>query len=590
MTPAEAELELAEAEAAAAEPPKPQEPPQGERPPGFVGSLAPGETPEAAAQRLGGTYVPPEVVAQREGEHGRLATRGLRALGYGVASGATGGLSDEIAGTIKATVAAGARMGLDLVSTGAGRALLRRVGNIPDSVPDSYLDTVISGVEAKTADTLGAELRPGLAETFGATYRRGRDEVRAADEASAAESPWAHGVGSVLGSLVLPVAKAGQVLGRGIKFTTNGARAATGLGQGALIGLGNSKADLAGGDVGGAALDTAVGGGLGAATSVGLGVLGDTGGRALRRLAEDNALRSLGLRAGIGNKLKSMGIKTGDEGRQELARGALDNRLIPFASTPESVGRNVAEMMPFVGAAKGQVIEDAQAIATAAGRTADFAGAADAAQKAVFGGASNIAIRKGGAARALINDVRTQAPNANDSLILLDKLKQDAQDELSPVATKLAAKQQNKIAGVLKEQVEKQVEAIAGPEYSDALKGLNRKYELMKQIQELTSDESTRSIGRQGALGMAVGAAVGGTGGALAGQMGQRYLLPRAHSSFAVTQNAASKYVAPLVASPAAATMATKSAIEWFSEKFGRRPESKAELSSHAFVDGQVGQ
>jgi hypothetical protein len=587
MTPAEAELELAEAEAAAS---GPQEP-QGERPPGFVGSIAPGETPEAAAQRLGGTYIPPEEVAKREGEHGRLATRGLRAAGLGVASGVTGGLSDELAGTIKATVAAGARMGLDLASTGAGKALLRRVGGIPDSVPDSYLDTMISGVEAKTAETIGAELRPGLADTFGATYRRGRDEVRAADEASAAESPWAHGIGSVLGSLVLPVAKAGQVLGKGIALSRNGARAATGLGQGALIGLGNSKADLAGGDIGGAALDTAVGGGLGAATSLGLGALGDAGGRALRRLAEDNALRALGLRAGIGNKLKSMGIKTGDEGRQELARGALDHGLIPWGSTPEGVGRNVAELMPFVGEAKGQVIQDAQAVATAAGRKVDFTGAADAAQRAVFDGADEIAIAKGGQARNLIDLIRKQGQTAttDNSLVMLDELKQSAQNNIRPLATKLAAQQQNKVAGILREQVENQTEALAGPEYSDALKGLNHKFSLMKRIEELTSDESTRAIGRQGALGMAVGAAAGGTGGALAGQMAQRYLLPRTHSAFAVMQDFSSKRIAPAVASPAAATMATKSAVEWFAEKFGRRPETKSDLAGSAFVSGQVG-
>ena len=594
MTPAEAELELAEAEAAAAEPqapPKPQEPPPGERPPGFVGAIAPSETPEAAAQRLGGTYIPPAEVAKREGEHGRLATRGLRALGLGAASGATAGLSDEIAGTVKATVAAGARMGLDLASTGAGRALLRRVGGIPDSVPDSAIDSLISGVEAKTAETIGAELRPGLAETFGATYRRGRDEVRAADEAAAAESPWLHGIGSVAGSLALPVAKAGQLLGKGFALSMNGARAATGLGQGALMGLGNSKADLAGGDIGGAAFDTAVGGGLGAGTSLGLGALGSAGGRALRKLAENNALRALGLRAGIGNKLRSMGIETGDEGRQVLARGALDNGLIPFASTPESVGRNVSELLPFVGEAKGQVIKDAQAIATAAGRRADFTAAADAAQSAVFDGADEIAIAKGGQARNLIDLIRRQGQTAtaDNSLVILDELKQSAQNNIRPLATKLAAQQQNQVAGTLREQVEKQVEAIAGPEYSDALKGLNRKYSLMKQIQELTSDESTRTIGRQGALGMAVGAAAGGTGGALAGQMAQRYLLPRVHSTFAVTQDAASKYVAPLVASPAAATAATKSAVEWFSQRFGRRPESKAELSGQAFVAGQVG-
>jgi len=343
------------------------------------------------------------------------------------------------------------------------------------------------------------------------------------------------------------------------------------------MGLGNSKADLAGGDIGGAAFDTAVGGGLGAGTSLGLGALGSAGGRALRKLAENNALRALGLRAGIGNKLRSMGIETGDEGRQVLARGALDNGLIPFASTPESVGRNVSELLPFVGEAKGQVIKDAQAIATAAGRRADFTAAADAAQSAVFDGADEIAIAKGGQARNLIDLIRRQGQTAtaDNSLVILDELKQSAQNNIRPLATKLAAQQQNQVAGTLREQVEKQVEAIAGPEYSDALKGLNRKYSLMKQIQELTSDESTRTIGRQGALGMAVGAAAGGTGGALAGQMAQRYLLPRVHSTFAVTQDAASKYVAPLVASPAAATAATKSAVEWFSQRFGRRPSRR---------------
>jgi hypothetical protein len=523
---------------------------------------------------------------------GPSVARGGIALGLGALGGATAGFADELSGTVRAALAAGAKIGVDMASTGAGKALLRRVAGLPDSIPDEALDAAIARAGQQAGQTLGAELRPGLGETIGSSYQRGRDEYRAIDQASSKDSPWLHGIGTVAGTVAMPAARAGQVLGGGRALTTAGARALTGLGQGAAMGLGNSESDTVAGDLGNAAL----GAGIGGVASVGLGALGDAAGRGLRGLAENNALRALGLRAGIGNQLKKLGFDNPFDARQELAKRAMDEGLITFGSTPEGVYRDASEMLPMVGHVKGQAVQDIQDAAKTLGIQADYAGAADAAKKAAFGGASTIGIAKGGAARRSIDLIRQQAKTAglDDSFILLDKLKQDAQNDIRPLTTDLSREQLNKVADVLREQMEQQSNAFA-PDLADALKAHNSKYGFLKDVIALSSDEATRAIGRKGALGMAVGAAagagggpMGGAGGAFMGQMAQRYLMPRLPSAFAVTENAASK-AAPQAGAPAAA-LATKTAVDWFASKFGRKPESKAELAGSAFVAGQGGQ
>lgn len=88
----------------------------------------------------------------------------------------------------------------------------------------------------------------------GKPYEQGRDESRANNEAARKAHPWIYGGGEVGGGI------GSAVLAGPGALSLKGAAAA-----GAAIGLGNSKADLTKGEIGGAALDTGVGTVLGVA-------------------------------------------------------------------------------------------------------------------------------------------------------------------------------------------------------------------------------------------------------------------------------------------------------------------------------------
>lgn len=87
-------------------------------------------------------------------------------------------------------------------------------------------------------------------------YQRARDDYRAADDESYNQNPVSHVVGNVAGLV-------GGAGASSVPQTIAGA-AKLGAGQGAVQGLGGSQADLAKGNVGRSAIDTAVGAGVGA--------------------------------------------------------------------------------------------------------------------------------------------------------------------------------------------------------------------------------------------------------------------------------------------------------------------------------------
>lgn len=99
---------------------------------------------------------------------------------------------------------------------------------------------------------------------FWERYRKNRDTFRKEDDTAQKDQSGAYLTGNILGGSVLPVPGGPATAG-----ATYGAKLLRALGQGAVLGagmgFGNSKADLTQGDVGGAALDTVLGGGLGAA-------------------------------------------------------------------------------------------------------------------------------------------------------------------------------------------------------------------------------------------------------------------------------------------------------------------------------------
>lgn len=155
-----------------------------------------------------------------------------KAAGFGAGQGALAGFADELAG----------------VGGAVGEKAMAALGQAPD--------------------------RP-----FGDMYREARNFARNEYDAAKQQEPWSYGLGNVAGAL-------GQVGGLGsvgIKLAARGKQAvAQGAGLGALTGIGGSNADLTKGEVGGAALDTGVGAGLGAAAGKIAPIVTDKIGAALK--------------------------------------------------------------------------------------------------------------------------------------------------------------------------------------------------------------------------------------------------------------------------------------------------------------------
>jgi hypothetical protein len=121
----------------------------------------------------------------------------------------------------------------------------------------------VGAVAEKTAQALGS---PAASDkSFVDMYREGRDYSRKMHDEARAEQPWTYGVSQVAGGVG---GAAGAGLLGNFELASRGAQAVKqGTALGAVSGLGGSTDDLTQGDVGGAAVDTGVGAGLGAATS-----------------------------------------------------------------------------------------------------------------------------------------------------------------------------------------------------------------------------------------------------------------------------------------------------------------------------------
>lgn len=135
------------------------------------------------------------------------------------------------------------------------------------------VESFFRGVKQGATLGFGDEISGALESVFSSkTYRQARDEARSADKQAQEQNPWTYGAGGLAGGAAtafvpgLGLAKGAQAaLGAGKLLAGAGAAAKTGAALGALGGLGSSEAELGNGELGRAALDTAVGAGLGAA-------------------------------------------------------------------------------------------------------------------------------------------------------------------------------------------------------------------------------------------------------------------------------------------------------------------------------------
>jgi hypothetical protein len=178
---------------------------------------------------------------------------------------------DELKAQARGQIDAAGRWGLHSATAGfADEAVGWLESKLPalKRTPEEFIEGLVSGKRAEPQ-----------------SRQQNRDDHRALLEKSRKDHPAASTGGELLGALALPIP--GGAAAKGAKFLARAGRSvAQGAGLGGAYGLGVSEADLAGGDIKGAAKDAAKGAAWGAAGgAVGEGIVGG-GGRAVQWLRE----------------------------------------------------------------------------------------------------------------------------------------------------------------------------------------------------------------------------------------------------------------------------------------------------------------
>ena len=437
--------------------------------------------------------------------------------------------------------AQGASMGFSDELAGAARAL----ASLPKPVQ------IAAGLTLPTANALLMTQAPDVPMAMDAggvldAYRSGRREMRQGDIAAQKDSPWLFGGSSVVGSIMGPGPK-GAGAQKGL------AKAATLAKQGAAFGsasgLGSSDADLTDFEPKEfleAGLSSLGGGAVGGIMAPAMGVAGDKLRPLIEKLAANNALKAIGLRAGISDQLGKRGYETADEAR-ELGKAALDMELIrPFRTASD-----VAERAGFAKEVQGARISQALADADAAGPF-DAARASWQAAGNVMGpaGLTTEAMSKARPATKIVERIAQQG-EVDPSFSAANRLKSDIYSGINYARDPaLSTQLQRRAAGGLRSSIEEQVSETAGRDVADELVAANRAYGALQDIQPLAQEEATRQLARSpwyspgnltaSLLAGGAGMQVGGSRGAAAGivPLAAKALGPRIPSAVAAGANA----------------------------------------------------
>lgn len=353
-----------------------------------------------------------------------------------------------------------------------------------------------------------------------ARYLRERDASRSEDAAGAAKNPKTALAANIAGGIVSPVP-----FGKSKALTMAGKGAISG----GLAGIGDSRAELLQGDIGDTLIDGATGAAGGAVLGRVFGGAGRKAGVKLGQRAEENALKAVGVKAGISDALGNRGYETLDDARA-LGRTALDDGLIPWLGTAEDVAKNAAEAQTH----RGAMIENALAASKASGVAPDFdAISMRAALNASEGNMLPTAVRAGGKARQIVSDIGKLGETGGD-IIDANKMKSQVYDNINwGTETGLSTKLQKNAVRGLREGIEEHVENTAGPQLADELRTANQRYGQLADIKSLAQEEARRQAGRvggtvSGAIGTAMlGGAVGGPAGGI-GAAATKYGLEKA--------------------------------------------------------------
>lgn len=479
---------------------------------------------------------------------GSGSASGAALRGFG--QGASFGFADELEGGVKGVGLGVTRELVNLGKTPAGRAVVRALtgSDLPGPALDAQLEGSFQSVAKDLYDTRKpVPLDPDEAMQQG--YRTGRDTNRRELVQAQTSHPASYFGSSIAGAIAAPGPKLKGL--KGIERFEAAAKA--GVGMGAAGALGSSNADLTQLDAkpeekGKLAGDVLMGGLAGGVITPTAVTVGDKLGPVLRRLSQDNALKALGLRAGITNTLVNRGYESIDDGRQ-LGQAALDMELIrPFRTAAD-----VAENAGFAKEVRGARIEQALADADASGVPFDTSRASWQATERVMGpkGLSTEAMSKARPAAGIVERILKQG-DVDTTFSGANRLKSDIYDGINYGGAEppLSTRMQRQAGRGLRESIEEQIGEAAGPDVADELRAANKDYGYLRDITALANDEATRQAARApwyspGTLAASSMAGAGGTmaaglPGAAAGilPVASRALGPRIPSTMATAQRA----------------------------------------------------
>jgi hypothetical protein len=465
----------------------------------------------------------------------------------GGSRGASFGFRDELAGGVKGLTAGFSRVAAQLMKTAPGRALMRQIMGRP-GVSDPVVDMATEGAAQEGSKTvLGMPLPLDPDDALREGYRFGRGESRRDDMSAQEAHPITYGASEIGGSLMVPGPK---LLKPGMPGRM-AAIAKTGAAIAGASGLGNSTADLTRAEndpqaiadaVGDTATSAAAGGIIAPLATMGA----DKAARWLKTASQNNALKALGLRAGISDQLQKRGYETADDAR-ELGQAALDAELIrPFRTASD-----VAERASFAKQVQGSRIENALADADKAGNFDNARASWDAVGE-VMGpnGLTTEAMSKARPARGIVERILAQG-EVDPSFSAANRLKSNIYEGINyGTEPALSTRLQRQAASGLRKSIEEQVAEKAGPDVADELRGANKAYGYLADIQPLAQEEATRQLARKtmtpldlaAMLGAgAAGHSAGGTGAGIGAGLlvgGAKIAGPRIPSTLAVAQRA----------------------------------------------------
>lgn len=402
-----------------------------------------------------------------------------RAAALGVSQGGTMGFADEIGGAI-------------------GALLPEALGGVPKS--SVTLGPTAMPTDSDTSEQLRAkaDLLEGVAKAP-SSYELVRDRVRGETKQAKEQQGGAYMAGDIAGGIGASVAS--NILLPG------GGAALRGAAEGAVGGLGNSEADLLNGDVAGAAADTAIGAGIGAAASI----VGDqTLGRLARRMPGAAQGASEGLEdAARERALKAAGYIQKDLPRQPGPRARLMDRagllldepgLITPGASAATIGERAADAAEeYGGDVVGRLLKEADNAGTSFDPSSFLRSASDLAEEVAGDPAMAPQARR---LRSLVRGYQQKAAKYAESgtpftFQEANKLKGSLQgaifDGRGDVKANYALA--NRLQGIFTDEIDGQLEDSLGKDAALLFRDAKMRYGAMKGAAEKGAQGGNRALG-----------------------------------------------------------------------------------------------